>query len=45
LRFSPISTGLVCPTGAGWEDTVNVAWIADNDGDLDASPPMGPVPM
>ncbi|MBI5265610.1 MAG: hypothetical protein HY851_00095 [candidate division Zixibacteria bacterium] len=32
------------PSGAGWEDTVNVAWIADNDGDLNSPPPMGPVP-
>jgi hypothetical protein len=32
------------PSGVSWEDTVNVAWIADNDGDLNAPPPMGPVP-
>ncbi|MBI5265611.1 MAG: hypothetical protein HY851_00100, partial [candidate division Zixibacteria bacterium] len=32
------------PSGSGWEDTVNVAWIADNDGDLKSSPPLGPVP-
>ncbi|MBI5463384.1 MAG: hypothetical protein HY966_00345, partial [Ignavibacteriales bacterium] len=32
------------PSGAGWEDTVNVAWVADNDGDMNVSPPLGPVP-
>jgi hypothetical protein len=23
-----------------WEDTINIAWIADNDGDLSAQPPI-----
>ena len=27
-------------TNCSWDDTINIAWIADNDGDLTASPPV-----